>query len=334
MSLEERAEVPMGGTIFINYRRGDSPGTAGRLRDRLADAFGPDSLFMDVDNIPVGVDFVGHLSVQLAVCDVFLAIVGPNWLNATGETGCRRIDNPDDFVRIEIAAALARNIRVIPVTIDGARLPKADELPDPLKPLVHRQAVEVRNAQFNRDVEALIERLHSALGSDRVGPNRQRAPVRFQWSGTRGRITLAFAGALLLACWLGLYQMGVSVWVPGGVGKFDGNLSGVGKFDGNWLVRRLGCAGRPELNFQLHLESGNISGRFDPEELSDLPGRRPPIIGSISAYGEINFNHHQVGETGRIADANAYYAGTFRGNSASGTFTTGQCNGTFTLARP
>ena len=97
----------MGGTIFVNYRRDDFPGTAGRLRDRLADAFGPNSLFMDVDNIPAGVDFVGHLSAQVAACDVFLAIVGPNWLNAMGETGCRRIDNPDDFVRIEIAAAPA-----------------------------------------------------------------------------------------------------------------------------------------------------------------------------------------------------------------------------------
>ncbi len=326
MHLEERLEVPMGGTIFVNYRRDDSPGTAGRLRDRLADAFGPDSLFMDVDNIPAGVDFVGHLSAQVAVCDVFLAIVGPNWLNAIGETGCRRIDNPDDFVRIEIAAALARNIRVIPVTIDGARLPKADELPDPLKPLIRRQAVEVRNAQFHRDAEALIEKLHRALGSDRVGPNRQRAPVRFRWSSTRGRITLAFAGALLLlACWLGFYQMGVPVLVPGGVGKFDGN----------WLVRRVGCAARPELNFQIHLENGNISGRFEPNQMSALPGSRPPIIGSISASGEINFNHHTVDDAGEITDANAHYTGTFRGNSASGTFSisNGQCNGTFTVAR-
>jgi hypothetical protein len=321
----------MGGTIFVNYRRDDSPGTAGRLRDRLADAFGPDSLFMDVDNIPAGVDFAGHLSAQVAACDVFLAIVGPNWLNATGETGGRRIDDPDDFVRIEIVAALARNIRVIPVTIDGARLPKADELPDPLKPLIRRQAVEVRNAQFHRDAEALIEKLHLALGSDRVGPKRQRAPVRFQWPGTRGRITLAFAGALLVACGLAFYQMGVPVLAPGGVGKFDGN----------WLVRRVArvsaeCVGRPELNFQIHLESGKVSGRFEPKEISDLPGSRPPIIGSISAYGEINFNHHLVDNAGKIVDANAaYYTGTFRGNSASGTYSRsdGGCDGTFTVAR-
>ena len=310
----------MGGAIFVNYRRDDSPGTAGRLRDRLADAFGPDSLFIDVDNIPAGVDFVDHLSAQLDVCDVFLAIVGPNWLNAIDETGGRRIDNPDDLVRIEIAAALARNIRVIPVTIDSARLPKAGELPDPLKPLIRRQAVEVRNAQFHRDAEALVEKLRRALGSDRVGPNRQRAPVRFRWSSTRGRITLAFAGALLLACWLAfyLYQS-----VPGGVGKFDGN----------WLVRRVGCEGRPALSFQIHVESGNISGRFEPKELGPLPGSRPSIIGSISAGGEINFNHRKVGVSGAIADVNAHYTGKFRGNSASGTFNTDECDGTFTLAR-
>jgi hypothetical protein len=313
----------MGGTIFVNYRRDDSPGTAGRLRDRLADAFGPDSLFMDVDNIPAGVDFVGHLSAQVAVCDVFLAVVGPNWLNAKDETGSRRVDNPDDFVRVEIAAALARNIRVIPVTIDGARLPKADELPDPLKPLIRRQAVEVRNAQFHRDAEALIEKLPRALGTDRIGPNRQQTPARLRWSNTRGSITLAIAGALLLACWLVFSQMGVSVLAPGGIGKFEGY----------WLVHRVGCAGRPELNFQIHLENNKISGLFEPKEISALPGSRPPIVGSISASGEINFNHNKVDTAGAIANENAYYTGTFRGNSASGTFSNGECKGTFSLTR-
>lgn len=114
----------------------------------------------------------------------------------------------------------------------------------------------------------------------------------------------------------------------------------VSKFDGNWLVRRVarasaGCVGRPELNFQIHLESGKVSGRFEPKEISDLPGSRPPIIGSISAYGEINFNHHLVDNAGKIGDANAYYTGTFRGNSASGTYSRsdGGCDGTFTMAR-
>jgi len=122
--------------IFINYRREDSTATAGRLHDRLGQSFGRKTLFMDVDHIPPGVDFVSHLNNQVAACDVFLAIIGPNWLNVANEKGDRRLDVADDFVAIEIAAALARNIRVIPVLVDGARMPKVGELPKPLKPLV------------------------------------------------------------------------------------------------------------------------------------------------------------------------------------------------------
>jgi TIR domain len=144
----------MAGKIFINYRRDDAIGTAGRLHDRLAQTFGRNNLFMDVDHIPAGVDFVEHLHSQVAACDVFLAVIGPNWLNAKDQRGRRRFDNPDDYVTIEIAAALARNIRVIPVLVDGARTPRPDKLPDSVKPLVRRNAVEVRNTQFGRDAEA------------------------------------------------------------------------------------------------------------------------------------------------------------------------------------
>jgi len=100
----------MAGKIFINYRRDDSISTAGRLHDRLAQTFGRKNLFMDVDHIPAGVDFVEYLNSQVTACDVFLAIIGPNWLDSKDDDGRRRFDNPDDFVTIEIAAALARKI--------------------------------------------------------------------------------------------------------------------------------------------------------------------------------------------------------------------------------
>src|SRR4029453_9644354 len=125
----------MAGKIFINYRRDDSIGTAGRLHDRLAQAFGRKNLFMDVDHIPAGVDFVEYLNSQLAACDIFLAVIGPNWLDAKNDAGGRRLHAPGDFVAIEISAALARKIRVVPVLIDGARMPDSRELPEPLKPL-------------------------------------------------------------------------------------------------------------------------------------------------------------------------------------------------------
>jgi hypothetical protein len=154
----------MAGKIFINYRRDDSIGMAGRLHDRLAQEFGRDNLFIDVDHIPFGVDFVAHLNNQVAACGAMLVIIGPNWLTAKDEAGERRLDQPDDFVSIEIAAALARDIRVIPVLVDGARMPRASELPDALKPLTRRQAAEVRHAHFGRDVQTLVTRMREVFG--------------------------------------------------------------------------------------------------------------------------------------------------------------------------
>src|SRR5262249_24154791 len=107
-------------------------------------------------------------------CDVFLTVIGPGWLDAKDDDGRRRFDNPDDFATIEIAAALARNIRVIPVLVDNARMPKADKLPDPIKPIVLRNAGESRNSQFGRDAETLVARTREALGEDATGPNRLR----------------------------------------------------------------------------------------------------------------------------------------------------------------
>ena len=163
----------MADMIFINYRREDSAGTAGRLHDRLTQVFGRKDIFMDVDQIPPGIDFVAHLTSQVAACKAFLVVIGPHWLNVKNEAGERRLHQPDDFVAIEIAAALARDIRVIPVLVDGAIIPKASELPDSLKPLVRRQAIDLRQAHFGRDSEALIERLREALG-DKAGLGRWR----------------------------------------------------------------------------------------------------------------------------------------------------------------
>jgi formylglycine-generating enzyme len=180
----------MAGRIFINYRRDDSIGTAGRLHDRLAQSFGRKNLFMDVDNIPAGVDFVEHLNAQVGACDVLLAIIGTKWLEAKDDSGCRRLDNPNDFVIVEIAAALHRDIRVIPVLVDGAPLPTADEMPEPLKPLVRRNAVEVRNTQFGRDAEGLVEKIRETLRAGKA---------RSYWGVVAGIVALLFlAGGSVL----------------------------------------------------------------------------------------------------------------------------------------
>jgi hypothetical protein len=180
----------MAGKIFINYRRDDSSGTAGRLHDRLRQTFGRENLFMDVDQIPVGVDFEAHLNTQVAACDVMLVVIGPNWLRARNKAGQRRLNQSDDFVAIEIATALARNIRVIPVLVDGARMPKASELPDALKPLVRRQAVGVRNANFGQDAQSLIARMREPSGNEPAVDEAKALPnggVKFRRQGRHDR---------------------------------------------------------------------------------------------------------------------------------------------------
>jgi formylglycine-generating enzyme required for sulfatase activity len=191
----------MAGSIFINYRREDSIGTAGRLHDRLAKAFGRSRLFMDVDHIPAGVDFVSHLQEQVGACEVFLALIGPHWLDARDALGRGRLDNPEDFVAVEIAAALARDIRVIPVLIDGARMPSPEELPKGLKALSYRNAVEVRNSQFGRDVDSLIQKIRGAT---------KAAPRSRAWA-------YPAAGLILLVCaGMALYEWGAPGWISSG----------------------------------------------------------------------------------------------------------------------
>jgi hypothetical protein len=149
----------MSAKIFVSYRRDDSAGHAGRVTDRLEREFGRDLLFMDVDGIPLGVNFVKVLNEEVAKCGALLAVIGPNWLDVRDDDGNRRLDNPNDFVRIEIAAALQRNIPVIPILLDGARMPRASQLPDDLRELTSRHGLDVRHASFHNDMEKLIHGL-------------------------------------------------------------------------------------------------------------------------------------------------------------------------------
>jgi hypothetical protein len=150
--------------VFISYRRDDSAGQAGRIQDRLEREFGRDLLFMDVDAIPLGMNFVKVLHEEVAKCGVLLAVIGPNWLDLRDEDGNRRLDDPDDFVRLEIAAALQRDIPVIPILLDGARVPKAAQLPKDLEELALRNGLDVRHASFQNDMDKLIRGLKGQSG--------------------------------------------------------------------------------------------------------------------------------------------------------------------------
>ena len=148
--------------LFISYRRDDSAGYSGRVHDRLQREFGGNLLFMDVNSIPLGVNFSKVLVEEVAKCDVLLAVIGPGWLDARDEKGHRRLENPDDFVRIEIGTALKRGIPVIPILLEGTRVPKADQLPEDLKELSLHNGLNVRHASFSDDMDRLIRGLRGA----------------------------------------------------------------------------------------------------------------------------------------------------------------------------
>jgi hypothetical protein len=146
--------------VFVSYRRSDSIDICGRIYDRLVRDFGEKNVFKDVDNIPFGVDFVDYLDNQVKECTVLLAVIGPKWVDATDDKQRRRLDDPNDFVRIEIESALKRNILVVPVLVGSAGMPYSDDLPESLRPLTRRNGIEVRpDPDFHNDMTRLIKRL-------------------------------------------------------------------------------------------------------------------------------------------------------------------------------
>jgi hypothetical protein len=168
----------MTGKIFINYRRGDDAGNTGRLFDRLQDIFKPEQLFLDVDNIPPGRDFVRELNDRVAECDIVLAVIGKTWLEAHNAAGDRRLDDPDDFVRIEIVSALNQGKLVIPVLVGDADMPRPEDLPEALQPLARRNALRLTHERFRADMGGLVKALQQSLAE--IEAERQAEEARRQ----------------------------------------------------------------------------------------------------------------------------------------------------------
>ena len=152
--------------IFINYRRDDSAPYAGRLYDHLRRSFPGQKVFMDIDAIDPGEDFVDAINRTLESSRVVLAVIGRTWSAAVDETGKRRLDNPDDYVVRELSAALASKARVIPVLVGGAAMPRTDALPLPLAALARRNAIEVSDSRFSFDADRLGAAIRKLLDPD------------------------------------------------------------------------------------------------------------------------------------------------------------------------
>jgi hypothetical protein len=174
--------------IFISYRREDAEGQAGRLFDDLVRHFGEGSVFMDVAGIAAGRDFRRVIDEHVASCGVLLALIGKSWIDAKDESGQRRLDNAGDFVRLETASALKRDIPVIPVLVHGALMPRAEQLPPDLAELAYRNGVELTHARWDSDVRVLIKELspHVEFG--------QKVVPSARWSS---RMVVAGAAALI-----------------------------------------------------------------------------------------------------------------------------------------
>lgn len=163
--------------IFISYRRQDSQSAAGRLADHIKENLAGVPVFRDVETIEPGVDFIEAINRALASCGVLLAVIGPNWLSLTDANGRRRLDNPNDYTRIEITTALKRNnVRVIPVLVEGAQMPESDDLPEDLQALCRRNAIELTDKRWSFDVSQLIDALRKALNLPPSSPQPSPLP--------------------------------------------------------------------------------------------------------------------------------------------------------------
>lgn len=158
-----------GAGVLICYRRDDTAGYAGRLYDRLTRELGYDRVFMDIDIGDPGADFTSIVESAIANASVMVVVIGPNWLHGSDEQGRRRIDSLNDFVRIEIAAALRRELRVIPVLVGGAHMPAVDDLPADIRPLAWRNALQISDSRFHQDADELVRAVGLATQSRAAG---------------------------------------------------------------------------------------------------------------------------------------------------------------------
>jgi hypothetical protein len=224
-------------SIFLSYRREDTGGHAGRLCDRLTARFGGDRVFMDIQDIHPGQNFVASIEDTIARCDCVIAVIGPRWL----ETIQKRAQSHDDFVRHEIGAALNRQITVIPVLVGGARMPAAGDLPADLAELSLRNAFEIRDERFDVDVVELEKSLASELGIAVQAAAADRTRVS-------GRLRVAIPLLVIACAIVGYFLLRPAARVAG-----DAPVPAAPVIDGEW-VAEMTKPGQPPFRIRLSFQ--------------------------------------------------------------------------------
>ncbi|ANP44468.1 toll/interleukin-1 receptor domain-containing protein [Candidatus Viadribacter manganicus] len=201
-----------GEAIFIGYRRDDTADVAGRIYDAMALRFGKGRVFKDVDNIEPGVDFGDYIKSVLPKCRVALMLIGPNWVNAQDEDGRRRLDDEHDWVRIEIETALSTpSVLMVPVLVNGARMPRASEVPENLHPLLRRNAAIIRrDPDFHDDVERLAATLRASVNTGILDLSKIGGQSSSAGSAPRARSTSR--ALVMISAALALVAAGYGAW--------------------------------------------------------------------------------------------------------------------------
>jgi len=293
--------------IFISYRRGDSAGYAGRLADELIARFGQDRVFVDIEGLKPGDDYIESIERSVGSCDALLVIIGHRWLTETDEGGRRRLDDPDDLHRLEIAEALERNVRVIPVLVGGARMPRTQDLPDGLTRLARRQSCEIGDARWHYDVQQLIGVLDAEIRrrdlereppaaptvpTARAVPADDRPPTAARrasaqqlavWVGLGWLIAAAIgeSGYLTGRPWIGILQLSLPWWIGATLGALVTMLTVRGASD--WLGRMLATA--VAVGLGVVLLDGVIYTELRTSMRSDLAPLRDALLAAGTALG-------------------------------------------------
>lgn len=272
--------------IFINYRRQDSEGYAGRLFDHLLRHVEREQIFIDVDDIPAGVDFVEALEKAVAACDVLLAVIGAQWATITDESGARRLHQWNDFVRIEIASALRMGKFVVPVLVGHTSMPTPVDLPEDLLPLARRNAITLGHHSFARDVDKLVAAIKEAVpANESFKPTPNSETLRYKDDALR-----AVRAAVIDAQESPLYTCRVEngYFPVFGEGSADANLMFIGEAPGKNEAKQ----GRPfigpsgavldEMLAGIHLKRADV---FVTNLLLDCPpAKREPTPEEIAFY--------------------------------------------------
>jgi hypothetical protein len=239
--------APGRGKVFISYRRRETAGHAGRLYDRLAEHYGDERVFMDLGMEP-GLDFVEQIDEAVTHCEALLSLIGAQWLDMRDAQGRRRLDDPHDFARLEVETALARDVRVIPVLLQDAKMPEPQDLPASLAPLARRHAIEISDERWDYDVGRLIEVLDRTMGNGAPPPPPPPPPpgkaigARLR-DAVAGHPARAFAAGVLLTLVVGVLVL----WAAGVFASPAFKASFASPHDGQ-TVRGVLRAGQCRLN--------------------------------------------------------------------------------------